>query len=178
MRLVLNITCSLMMCGAVSASTDVMDGMVSAFERLKMGGLGSAFKPFEKQNAKPKVVVRTASASVVPETKDPILVVPAAVALANDKQALSAESVSVGHVSTSGSANSVADYFRNSGDPFSVLGASKLTNSNVQNETVQAPFQIKEGFSMGVTEKNKPGTKSKSQKSGATGKKDKKFSRL
>ena len=89
---------------------DGMSEIENGLTGLRIGGLGSAFKPYVKRNAKSKEVVNTAFASIVAEREDPIVVVPttvvpAAVALAGNNQALSA--VTADSVLTSGPAISL-----------------------------------------------------------------------
>jgi hypothetical protein len=165
MRLVLSIACSLMMCGAVSASTyDGDDGMeiVSAFQRLDMGGSGSAFQPFVK--GKVKAVVNTAFASIAAEMESPTVVV--------STTGLSWASDSADHTSTSGSATSVALYFQDNTNPFDAQGSftSKLTGSDDKQVQFQASFDGGGVFSMGSTDEKRTGRKGKLRKG--------KFSRL
>jgi hypothetical protein len=143
---------------------------------LSMGGPGSAFEPFVKGNTKSKAVVNTAFASVVPLAELPAEVVPGAIALAVNGQALSA--VTAGTVLTSGPAISLAFYLQDNTNPFDnkgLLGARKFGNSDVQKDTAQASFvffadELK-GFSVGSTKENKSRANGVRKKHDETGKK-------
>lgn len=173
MRLVLSVMCSLMMCGAVSASTDDGDGMeiVSAFQGLRMGGPGSAFRPYVKQNST-KVVLQTASASVVP----------VAVALAGNNQTLRTASDSA-PTSASGTFNLKSFSFESSADNSIMPSASELAIGFSQKD--QDLFNFggdffagkSNNFSMGLTMSQKSGTKGKPPKIWPKRKNSKKFGR-